>query len=55
MKMVVTGAGGMLGADVVASARATPGHEVVALGRDDLDVTDPARGRAAIVRERPAR
>jgi dTDP-4-dehydrorhamnose reductase len=52
MKLVVTGAGGMLGSDVVAVAQRMS-HEVVALGHDDLDVTDPARVERLIVRERP--
>ena len=52
MKVVVTGAGGMLGADVVAVARAQ-GHEVAAYDRDHLDVTDPARVERTIARERP--
>ena len=52
MKLVVTGAGGMLGSDVVSVARAVK-HEVVALSHDDLDVTDPARVERTILRERP--
>jgi dTDP-4-dehydrorhamnose reductase len=52
VKVVVTGAGGMLGGDVVAIARAQ-GHEVAAFDRDSLDVTDPARVERAIARERP--
>jgi dTDP-4-dehydrorhamnose reductase len=39
VKIVVTGAGGMLGRDVVAAARSEE-HEVIALDRADLDVTD---------------
>ncbi len=46
MKVLVTGAGGMLGRDV-ADAAERAGHEVLALARGDLDVTD-----AAAVRER---
>jgi dTDP-4-dehydrorhamnose reductase len=49
VKVLVTGAAGMLGRDVVRAA-ATANHEVVALGRDELDV---ARGR--LVRETVAR
>jgi dTDP-4-dehydrorhamnose reductase len=45
MRLLVTGAGGMLGQDVVRAAR---GHEVVALARRDLDVTDAAAVEAAI-------
>jgi dTDP-4-dehydrorhamnose reductase len=52
MKIVVTGARGMLGSDVVARADEMS-HEVVALDRDDLDVTDPGRVERLIVRERP--
>ena len=43
----------MLGSDVARSARAQ-GHEVVALTRDDLDVTDPKRVDRAFGRHRPA-
>jgi len=39
MRLVVTGAGGMLGRDVVRAAAAA-GHEAIALTRADLDVTD---------------
>ena len=52
MKILVTGAGGMLGSDVAATA-ARASHDVVALGHDDLDVTDPGRVERAIGRERP--
>ena len=52
MKIVVTGAGGMLGADVVRAARSMS-HEVVGLDRDELDVTNPARVERLIARERP--
>jgi dTDP-4-dehydrorhamnose reductase len=40
MSWLVTGAGGMLGQDVVAAARSA-GHDVTAAARLDLDVTDP--------------
>jgi dTDP-4-dehydrorhamnose reductase len=50
MRLLVTGAAGMLGTEVVAAAR---GHEVVALGRADLDVTDAAAVRAAVRDARP--
>jgi dTDP-4-dehydrorhamnose reductase len=43
----------MLGSDVARAARAQ-GHEVVALTRDDLDVTDPKRVDRAFGRHRPA-
>jgi dTDP-4-dehydrorhamnose reductase len=52
MKIVVTGAGGMLGHDVVRLAQAER-HQVVALTHDDLDITDPARVERLITRERP--
>ena len=52
MKVLVTGAGGMLGHDVVRVAKEMR-HHVVALTRDDLDVTDPVRVERIITRERP--
>ena len=52
MKVLVTGAGGMLGSDVVATADEMS-HEVIALDRDELDVTDPGRVERLITRERP--
>ena len=52
MKVLVTGAGGMLGQDVASVARGLK-HEVVALTRDDLDITDPRRVERTIARERP--
>jgi dTDP-4-dehydrorhamnose reductase len=50
MRLLVTGAAGMLGSEVVATAR---GHDVVALARADLDVTDAAAVRAAVRDARP--
>jgi dTDP-4-dehydrorhamnose reductase len=47
MKLLVTGAAGMLGQDVVRAARGA-GHEVVALARADLDVSDRAAVLAAV-------
>jgi len=44
-RWLVTGAGGMLGRDLVA---ALAGHEVVALTRAELDITDVAAVRAAV-------
>ncbi|NTW38590.1 MAG: dTDP-4-dehydrorhamnose reductase [Cellulomonadaceae bacterium] len=41
MRWLVAGASGMLAQDLVPLLR-RGGHEVVALGRDDLDITDPA-------------
>ena len=52
MKILVTGAGGMLGHDVVRVAQGMR-HQVIALTHDDLDVTDPARVERLITRERP--
>jgi len=52
VKIVVTGAGGMLGSDVAAVAERMS-HEVVALDREELDVTDPGRVERLIVREQP--
>ena len=40
MKVMVTGAEGQLGRDVV-DACAVAGHEVIALGRSGLDLADP--------------
>jgi dTDP-4-dehydrorhamnose reductase len=50
MKLLVCGAGGMLGHDVV---RAAADHEVTALARADLDVTDAAAVRDAVAAARP--
>ena len=47
MRVLVTGAGGMLGQDVVRAARAA-GDEVVAFARAELDVTDAAAVRATV-------
>jgi dTDP-4-dehydrorhamnose reductase len=50
MRLLVTGAGGMLGQDVVRAAEAN-GDEVVALARGDLDVTDERAVAAAMADE----
>ncbi|MEL7976880.1 dTDP-4-dehydrorhamnose reductase [Isoptericola sp. F-RaC21] len=47
MRWVVTGAGGMLGHDLLAALRAA-GADVVPLRRADLDVTDPDAATAAV-------
>ncbi|MFL6111290.1 MAG: dTDP-4-dehydrorhamnose reductase [Catenulispora sp.] len=47
-RWLVTGAGGMLGADLVALLRADPAVQVTALTRSELDVTDPAAVAAAV-------
>ena len=41
MKVLVTGAGGMLGRDVMLAA-GNAGHDVVGFGHTELDVTDAA-------------
>src|SRR5512133_605922 len=51
MKVLVTGAAGMLGRDVMLAA-GNAGHDVVGFGRAELDVTDAAAaatGRGASV------
>jgi dTDP-4-dehydrorhamnose reductase len=53
VKLVVCGAGGMLGQDVVRAARFM-NHEVAALDRDALDVSNERSVRRALERERPA-
>jgi len=52
MRVLITGANGMLGHDVVRVAEDMR-HQVIALGHEDLDVTDPARVERVITRERP--
>lgn len=53
-RWLVTGAGGMLGQDVLARLRAEPGVRPVGLDRAALDVTDPAAVRSALAAHRPA-
>jgi dTDP-4-dehydrorhamnose reductase len=53
MRILVFGAGGMLGTDVVVAARGA-NHEVVALSRADLDVTDRDAVAAAVAEAAPA-
>jgi dTDP-4-dehydrorhamnose reductase len=50
MRLLVTGAAGMLGTDVVAAARS---HDVVAFARADLDITHADAVRAAVRDVRP--
>jgi len=50
MRLLVTGAAGMLGTDVVAAGG---GHDVVAFARADLDITDADAVRAAVRDTRP--
>ena len=52
MRLVVTGAAGMLGRDVTAAA-GDAGHEARALARADLDITDVAAVRSAVLAHRP--
>ena len=52
MKLLVTGAGGMLGRDVVLAA-GNAGHEVVGFGHLELDVTNPDALGAKFELERP--
>ena len=52
MKVLITGAGGMLGQDVRRVGELT-GHEVVALDRAALDATDAAAVEAAFAEHRP--
>jgi dTDP-4-dehydrorhamnose reductase len=47
LRVLVTGAGGMLAHDLVPRLRAA-GHQVTALGRSDLDVTDPGECIAGV-------
>jgi dTDP-4-dehydrorhamnose reductase len=49
MRLLVTGAAGMLGTEVVAAA----GRDAVGLARADLDITDPEAVRAAVRDIRP--
>jgi len=50
MRLLVTGAGGQLGADLLSVAR---GHDVVGPTRAELDVTDPAAVERAVKDVRP--
>jgi dTDP-4-dehydrorhamnose reductase len=52
MKVLVAGAAGMLGSDVVLAA-GNAGHDVVGFGRTELDVTDAAALEAKLDVERP--
>ena len=52
MRLLVTGAAGMLGRDVVAAA-GDAGHEVAALARADLDITDADAVSSAVRDARP--
>ncbi len=52
MKILVTGAAGMLGRDVMLAA-GNAGHQVVGFGHAELDVADPAAVSARVEGERP--
>ena len=52
MKLLVTGAAGMLGRDVMLAA-GNAGHDVIGFGRAELDVTDPAALAKKLDLERP--
>ncbi len=52
MKLLVTGAAGMLGRDLMLAA-GNAGHEVVGFGRTELDVADAAQVSRKIELERP--
>jgi dTDP-4-dehydrorhamnose reductase len=52
MKLLVTGAAGMLGRDVMLAA-GNAGHQVVGFGHAELDVGDPAVVSAKVEGERP--
>jgi dTDP-4-dehydrorhamnose reductase len=52
VKLLVTGAAGMLGRDVMLAA-GNAGHDVVGFGRAELDVTDPAAVAKKFDLERP--
>ncbi|HEY0392197.1 MAG TPA: dTDP-4-dehydrorhamnose reductase [Solirubrobacterales bacterium] len=52
MKVLVTGAGGMLGRDVVLAA-GNAGHDVVGFGHTELDIADAAAVTAKLDLERP--
>jgi dTDP-4-dehydrorhamnose reductase len=52
MRLLITGAGGMLGLDLQAAA-ASAGHECVALARAELDITDAAATAAAVEAAQP--
>jgi dTDP-4-dehydrorhamnose reductase len=53
MPILITGSAGMLGHDLLAAAAADGRHEVVALARSELDVTDAGAVDAAVQSARP--
>jgi dTDP-4-dehydrorhamnose reductase len=52
MRLLITGAAGMLGQDLVTAA-VSGGHECVALTRAQLDIADPAAARAVVATAAP--
>jgi dTDP-4-dehydrorhamnose reductase len=52
VRLIVTGAGGMLGHDVTRVAEQA-GHDVTALTREDLDITEAAAVEEAVLSEQP--
>jgi dTDP-4-dehydrorhamnose reductase len=52
MRVLITGAAGMLGQDVAGAAQ-DAGHEPITLSRAQLDIGDPAAVAAAVARGRP--
>jgi dTDP-4-dehydrorhamnose reductase len=52
LKILITGGAGMLGRDVTLAARAV-NHEPVALGHDELDITDRAAVERAVIENNP--
>jgi dTDP-4-dehydrorhamnose reductase len=52
MRLVITGAAGMLGRDVV-NAATLAGHDLTALARPELDITDARAVKDAVVAARP--
>jgi len=52
LKILVTGAGGMLGRDLVPMAEEA-GHDVIGLAHDELDITQPAAVESAVRAEQP--
>jgi len=52
MRLLITGAAGMLGQDVRSAAQ-DAGHESIALARAELDIADPTAVRAALADARP--
>jgi dTDP-4-dehydrorhamnose reductase len=52
LKILITGGAGMLGRDVTLAARAV-NHEPIALGHDELDITDRAAVERAVIENNP--